>query len=198
MTTTATISFEILSHWHVGSGRGRGGDVDALVIKDEHGLPHLPGRAVKGLLREGLQIAEDAQVVPGGRTNEWCGKPAPRGRPDGSEPGLLSFSDARLPAAEQEWLASPAGQKVRDSLYDRFASTALDAHGMAKDKTLRAIELCVPITVEAAVHGPADKPWLDDLQKAATFIRGLGAHRHRGLGRCRVTVRPVKEVAPHA
>ena len=50
----STIKYEIefFSNWHCGSGLAAGADVDALVIKDQEGLPYIPGRTLKGLLRE--------------------------------------------------------------------------------------------------------------------------------------------------
>ena len=43
---------EFFSNWHCGSGLAAGADVDALVIKDKDGLPYVPGRTIKGLLRD--------------------------------------------------------------------------------------------------------------------------------------------------
>ena len=53
-----TIKYEIefFSNWHCGSGLAAGADVDALVIKDNNGLPYVPGRTLKGLLREAATI----------------------------------------------------------------------------------------------------------------------------------------------
>ena len=50
----STIKYEIefFSNWHCGSGLAAGADVDALVIKDNNGLPYVPGRTLKGLLRD--------------------------------------------------------------------------------------------------------------------------------------------------
>ena len=44
-------SIEFFSYWHCGSGLAAGADVDELAIKDGDGLPYVPGRTVKGLLR---------------------------------------------------------------------------------------------------------------------------------------------------
>ena len=41
--------------WHCGSGLAAGADVDALVIKDSDGLPYIPGKTMKGLLREAAE-----------------------------------------------------------------------------------------------------------------------------------------------
>ncbi|MDD2650440.1 MAG: RAMP superfamily CRISPR-associated protein, partial [Candidatus Cloacimonetes bacterium] len=46
---------KFLSDWHCGSGLTSGSDVDALVIKDQNNLPIIPGKTIKGLLREAAE-----------------------------------------------------------------------------------------------------------------------------------------------
>ena len=185
--TVIQLEIMFLSYWHSGSGTGRGAELDALVIRDHHGLPYLPGRAVKGLLREGLQSCEDAGLVPTGRTCELLGTPAKEREPDGSSPGILSVQNANLPDAERKWLLSPGGKDSKSALFDAVASTSIDASGMAADATLRTIELCVPVTLTARISGPSGD-WDKDLQKACVLIRGAGGHRNRGLGRCELRI----------
>src|SRR5690606_24392052 len=52
------IELELLSPWHVSSGRGRGASADLTVVRSSGGLPYLPGRALRGLLREAVVRAE--------------------------------------------------------------------------------------------------------------------------------------------
>lgn len=186
--TTVWVDFSILSYWHAGSGQGRSAASDALVQKDRDGLPFLPGRTVKGLLREGVRCGEDVGAVPAGSTDRLFGKAAEEGDAAGSVPGELCFYDAVLPEEERRWLSSSEGADFRSGLYDAMASTKIDDKGLAEDKTLRTIELCVPLTLSATASGPGGD-WVDVLEKACRLVRGLGSHRHRGLGRCRCTVR---------
>ena len=61
-----TIKYEIefFSNWHCGSGLAAGADVDALVIKDNNGLPYVPGRTMKGLLRDAAtNLSVDKDVI---------------------------------------------------------------------------------------------------------------------------------------
>jgi len=187
MTKSAEIKIEILSYWHAGSGSGRGGDVDAIVLKDRGGLPYLPGRTIKGLLREGMQSCEDVGQISAKRTNELFGKPAKVGSNVGSIPGLLTFDDAVMSKEERLYLTQEGCEQLREALFDRFASTKLDKKGMADDHSLRAIELCVPLTLTAVVTGPDDNLWLEELKNASSLVRALGSHRNRGLGRCRIS-----------
>jgi hypothetical protein len=192
---TMILEIQVLSYWHAGCGFGRGADVDALVLKDGNSLPYLPGRTVKGLLREAMQCCEDAGAVPEGTTSNLFGTPSREGDYAGSLPGVLSFGNAVLKKTEREWLTSREGSPTRAALYDAFASTSIDsASGIANDKTLRTIELCVPLILEAEIGGIPDNTEAEGhLKKAAVLLRALGAHRTRGLGRCRCTLRKRSE-----
>ena len=46
---------ELHTWWHCGSGQSAGADVDALVIKDKNGMPFIPGKTIKGLLRDAAE-----------------------------------------------------------------------------------------------------------------------------------------------
>ena len=50
-----TIKIEFFSPWHCGSGLSAGADADSLVIKDINGLPFIPGKTIKGLIREAVE-----------------------------------------------------------------------------------------------------------------------------------------------
>jgi CRISPR/Cas system CSM-associated protein Csm3 (group 7 of RAMP superfamily) len=187
-----SVIFELLSYWHAGSGAGRSSHLDALVQKDQTGLPYLPGRTVKGLFREGLQSCEDVGRVEFGRTNELFGTPTQKGIPGVSLPGTLAFQNAVLSESEHSWLSGETEEQTgcRAALYDRFSSTQLDDQGIAVDRTLRTIELCVPLTLQTTIIGPSSdwNRWTEDMKKACVMIRTLGSHRSRGLGRCRVEI----------
>ena len=51
------IKYKIEFHtdWHCGSGLAAGADVDALVVKDKNGMPFIPGKTIKGLVREAVE-----------------------------------------------------------------------------------------------------------------------------------------------
>lgn len=52
---TVTYRLKFYSEWHCGSGLGAGADVDALVVKDKNKLPYVPGKTIKGLIREAVE-----------------------------------------------------------------------------------------------------------------------------------------------
>lgn len=190
-TKSMFLEIKLLSYWHAGSGFGRGADVDALVLKDPHNLPYLPGRTVKGLLREAMMCCEESGAVPAGVVERLFGKAAKEGKYTGSIPGILAFDNAVLPGKEREWLSSASSdaRRARSALYDSFASTSLDKDGIAQDRTLRTIELCVPVALYAEIHGiPRDDETEIHLSKACSLLRAIGSHRTRGLGRCDCTL----------
>ncbi len=196
--TRAHISFDIHSFWHTGSGEGRGGDVDASPVRSRTGLPFIPGRTVKGLFREAVQLAEDAHHVPPHTTALLFGSPAlSHGHDDAalpSSPGCLAFSDATLGKEFESWAAQQANNAILSGLFHILSSTRIDRNGFAHDKSLRRIEVAVPMQLTATVAlstSPSEKSdWFGILSLAAPLIRSFGSLRHRGLGRVTVTLHP--------
>lgn len=203
----ATLSFEIHAWWHAGTGQGRGNVADAVVHRDADGLPFLPGRSVKGLLRAAMQLAEGCGRIEPGRTEEWFGTPLPgAASPDDAvvdaafaaaryetTPGTLRFTSATLGREWAAWARSldpEARPRELGPLFALVAQTAVDDDGVVDDHSLRTIEVTTPMTLRADVEGPADSRWLEALDRVAPLVRHLGAHRNRGLGR--VTVRVEK------
>ena len=54
---------------------------------------------------------------------------------------------------------------------------------MAKDHSLRDIEVVIPITLYGTIEDIKDK---DKILKALKLIKRVGLNRNRGLGRCEV------------
>lgn len=188
---TRTLQLEFHDLWHVGSGRGRGAHLDAIVDRDESGLPYVPGRMLKGVLRDAAERLAKWRAVD---TETSAALGALFGRPGDSHagaghdmPGVLHASDARLPDDVACWLASSAGTAYRERLYREHFSTRIDhASGTAADHSLRGIETVVPMTLfaEISIAGAAHAArGFDLLREALPLVRALGAHRSRGFGR---------------
>lgn len=56
-----TYSIEFNTYWHIGSGLSGGVEVDSLVLKDNDtdALPYIPGKTLKGLLREAAEVLKE-------------------------------------------------------------------------------------------------------------------------------------------
>ncbi len=175
-----TIKYEIefFSNWHCGSGLAAGADVDALVIKDNNGLPYVPGRTLKGLLRDAASsLSLDKETI-----NNIFGV---SGDENGHKTGRSFFGNATLPSAEYQYIVE---QKLASHLYQTFASTRIDEYGIAKDNSLRKIETVVPCKLEGEILNVPDgsEQMLED---AMHFIKRMGTGRNRGYGRCKISIR---------
>lgn len=165
---------EFFSNWHCGSGLAAGADVDALVVKDRDGLPYVPGRTMKGLLRDAatqLGYAETEIATIFGKAGERA-----------NLTGCAFFSNATLP--EDEVADIKKGQ-LESHLYQTFASTAIDDNGIAEDKSLRKIETVVPCTLYGVISGLPDNAETM-MTNAMSLIKRMGTGRTRGYGRCRI------------
>jgi len=158
----ATLTIRIDSYWHAGTGRGRSFEIDSVVHRDNLGLPALPGRSVKGLLRDAIAGAEAL-----GWYAELPGKEAgtstvehqlfgPRGDGVITYPGWLFVSDARLPRdllaefARDVELSQKDREPLRRRLFSNLFSTAISLDtGSSTSKSLRGTEVAVPMTLTA-------------------------------------------------
>lgn len=182
----ATIKYQItfFSEWHTGSGLSSGSDLDALVIKDKKGLPYIPGKTIKGLLKDaanqirGLQGKADE---PNELNTQFFGY-AEEGKPETESihtRGMAHFSNAILPI---ELVENIPNDQV-GFLYRSLASTAIEECGLAKSNSLRRMETTIPCRLVGEIHN-VDDIYKNDLIKAFKWIKRLGQNRNRGLGRC--------------
>lgn len=179
-----TIKYQIQFHsyWHCGSGLAAGAGVDALVVKDADGLPFVPGKTIKGLLREAME-----------ELHTWEGKEIDNdkdfldlfGSNDEAEhiSAKAFFSNAELKKNEQEAIKN---EKLQEHLYKAVSSTAIDAtKGIAKEHSLRKIEVVVPCELYGEIYDVPDNI-VEELTRAMGFIKTMGTNRNRGLGRCTI------------
>jgi hypothetical protein len=193
------LKIDIHSYWHAGTGKGEGAVLDAVVLRDTDGLPYLPGKTVKGLLRDAVYRAcQWNRVQPknldemlfGMRTfdeNSYVKRSDTR-------PGKLMVGDAQMEDELRKWLRNPKehdAELLKKGLFFPIYSTAIEADtGTAKNQSLRGIEVTMPLTLYAELDVLADAPddWQTELKKALPLIRAVGAGRSRGLGRATVSL----------
>lgn len=191
----ARLTIDIHSWWHPGSGRSGGAVVDATAHRDANGLPVLPGRHLKGLLRDALECAENwnwaghaglPERLFGNRTGNAGAHPP--------QPGCLRVSDGRLPEDTAAYLANhQTGRTLIPKLFHSQFATAVDHDsGTALDHSLRGIEVVVPLQLAARIEPlPGRIPpedWSERLAEVLPLIRAVGAGRHRGLGRAELAL----------
>lgn len=172
-------NIQLHSYWHCGSGLAAGADVDALVIKDADGLPFIPGKTIKGLVREAVddflcfegknEVNDDYLKVFGYFDDK-----------DHKEKGESFFTDARLNDTDATAIKATGLAKY---LYTAVASTAIGEQGVALDHSLRRTEVALPCTLCGEIYDVPDT-MLETIEKAFGMIKNLGLDRNRGLGRC--------------
>lgn len=196
--STYRIKIDLRGYWHPGGGRGQGMVLDATCHRDADGLPVLPGRHLKGLLRDALERAQawDWDQHDGLAAHLFGDRPE-----DTSDrtpnPGCLRVGDARLPEDIANHLTTKDGQALRTGLFRSLYATAVSHHtGTAEDRSLRGIEVVVPVPLFADISPiPGQEPpidWEARLKAVLPLIDSVGAHRNRGLGRAVLTLEKVQ------
>ena len=162
----------MLGYWHCGSGQAAGADVDALVIKDKDGLPFIPGKTLKGLVRQAFEEIAAFKGESSVEGDRLFGIP-------GGAPSKTYFTDAQI--VEKDEIIKDG---LSEWLYQTVSMTEIDSNtGTASDLSLRKIEVVVPCTLKGSIlfveDGSADK-----IKDALRYIKAIGLDRNRGLGRC--------------
>jgi CRISPR-associated protein Csx10 len=198
--TDFTLNISMLSDWHVGTGAGRVGDIDALVQRDHHNLPYIPAKTLTGIWRDSCELI--AAGLDDGNSNgvwsQWV--------------NYLFGNQPALETGEMEFAPIEAALSVRSAHFpDSFVSAIsskkllLEAitfvkpgisidpdNGCAIENFLRFEEM---VRAGAALNSDCQLRLenLDDKQKQAVFalliagtklIERLGGKRRRGAGRC--------------
>lgn len=190
------ISYKItfFSEWHTGSGLTSGSDLDALVIKDKNNFPYIPGKTIKGLIKE---AAEEIIILKGGNPRNEAFITKFFGFFDDLDineskihtKGNAYFTDAAL---------SPFLKKqaidLTEFLYKDRASTAIAENGLAEKNSLRKMETTIPCELIASIFYQ-DNHFENDIKQCLHWIKRLGLNRNRGLGRCKFEILEIKEVA---
>ncbi len=184
-----TITF--YSYWRIGTGLG-GGSKDNILMKDDDKLPVIPGKTLKGLIRDaynelGLEKDNDKEVELFGQ--ELADKPGAITKEDLHE-GKLYFGSATLPEDEINYLKQ--NPDLIPVLYDTITTTRLDDDKQNEDSALVKSEVCIPLTLEAEIlpkeSGEIPEKDKENLIKALQILRLMGEKRYRGLGRCKIEV----------
>ena len=193
-----TITF--LEYWQVSSGLGIGSAADSECLKDDKGLPYIPGKTLKGLWRDAfiwsgavekdidIYFGKDAEIISAPNEGTHDQKEAEstiKGK--NSLPGIARWSNATLSRALNRELKNKKELIVQ--LYTSVTSTAINEKGVAKAKSLRTAQVCLPLTLEGEITMSDSISRDEDLfKKAAPWLRRMGMGRNRGFGRCIVKI----------
>lgn len=181
---TIVYQIEFFSDWHIGSGLTVAGDVDMAVLKEENGLPYIPGKTLKGLLRHAAETISQFQpnLVSADFIKQVFGLKTEPNEEEESI-GQCFFSNAYLSSAVQSQIGNNT-----DYLYRKIASTKINPQtGTAEDTSLRKIEVSIPLVLVAEITD-VKKEWEDAFQQVLKMMKRMGGNRHRGLGRCEFSI----------
>lgn len=192
-TPTAILKLNMLEFWHPGTGRGTATSVDNKAHRDKDGLPELPGKTVKGLLRDALWFKLDPMNALEGNPPELVAQLFGSEGGGLDAEGAVRVSSARLPLELREvFLKNP---ELVNGLSTVLHNTALDPDsGTAKNKTLRSTEVFAPLPLYAELELVGELPktikdwnaYIDLMKTCLPALYKAGLRRNRGLGRFEV------------
>lgn len=162
------IAINFFTYWHCGSGSSGGSSVDALVARDSNGLPYIPGKTLKGHIREMAESLNKPEFV------DSCFGIS---RDGVEQEGECYFSNATIEEDINKDLVS--------YLFKNISATKIDSKGLAVTGSLREIEVVVPLRLYATIENCKEKGLM---KKALSQVKRIGLNRTRGLGRCEISV----------
>lgn len=188
-----TIHYQIdfFSYWHASSGLASSTYADLLVNKTHEGLPYIPGRTLKGLLREAAEVIHGfgpKPLVSQAFILDVFGQEPTKNDIEeerATTEAKCFFSNAEL----SDYLCIAIQESQKPHLYAILASTKINEHGLAADATLRQLEVTVPLTLSASIEQfPDQEGYEQQLSYCFQWIKRMGLNRSRGLGRCRFSM----------
>ncbi len=192
-----TLKYELqfYDYWHISSGLSAGAKLDSTVIKDSDGLPYVAGKIIKGLTREMAELVGDCPFVNscfGGSTNDGKNgeqKDICYDEKAKNIQGICYFSNATLDETTAKQIKT---NYLQENLYDIIASTKIGENGVAETKSLREIEVVVPLTLCGEIRDIPNNEYKEKMTRALKMIKRMGLNRNRGLGRCEFIVKECK------
>lgn len=174
--------------WSTSSGLSGGALADNLCLKDNNGFPYLPGKTVKGLFREAAEMLQGfghtgiSQQFIHDVFGEEAGIEDETGSIRKTMVAKSFFTSATLDNATVKEI----DQDLAPLLFEAIATTALEETGLAKKHSLRRTEYALPCTLYGEIIDA--NQYKSALQDCAAFIKRLGLNRHRGFGRCKISL----------
>ena len=218
-TITFNIKLTMTSDWRIGSGVGRQGSVDSLVLRDPDDLPYAPSSTVAAMWRDaaeqlayGLNQAADKNEDENENWNHlvtalFGSQPSQPSQPEIENsrqppiPSRLSLEHLRFPEELREGFVGPARASLREALTFVKPSVRIDPRsGTAMSDMLRFQEVCRAGAILTA-RATIDKAGIasDNIDTFVAFafaslrlLERIGGGRRRGLGCCKAAVSDVK------
>ncbi len=188
------IKLELRSDAIPGCGYGTAGLVDTDISHDEFGLPIIPAKRIKGILRESARDLEDVNIFAHGRTDEIFGFGGDKigtefkisdGYPENysEQRELLQFCQT------DEDLSRIFNRETVLSFYTyaRSQTSIDDEKGVAEKDTLRTFRV---LKKGLVFYFDTEYPpeWQSDIETICKVTRKFGISRTRGMGELDLTI----------
>ena len=179
-----TMQIRLLSDALIGTSGGYGAIIDKDSVFDEAGLPFIPGKRVKGILREQADLLEKFKYLKN-PVDKLFGKSGFIG----SKTDYLSVSSFTIPEYEENkallLYLIQKGKIARSEVINSFTSlrmiTSIDEDGIAKDTSLRTFRILNKgLIFKGDLSFNPDE--LEDFENIIALTRRIGSIRNRGLG----------------
>jgi len=187
---TVKYKIEFFDFWHTSSGLSAGTDVDMTVIKDEIGLPYIPGKTIKGLLREAVENIKQLkpELISDTFVNEVFGEKPTQKKLDKEIETFEAkcfFGDAKL--SKNVYAQVEKNEILKAGFYKNIASTKIDENGQAENHSLRQMEVVIPVDLYGSIDN-FSTDYKEQLKLCFDYVKRLGLNRNKGLGRCKITI----------
>lgn len=193
MNKTIIYQIEFFNYWHSGSGLAGSTYADSIVNKTEGNLPFIPGKTLKGLLRDAAENINrlNDEFIDSSFINKIFGRKPEKDTMEDEkvtmeDEGVSFFTNAYL-SHDLSFKILNSNNKLSNSLYHVLSSTEIDEDGQATDGSLRQLEVTIPLTLYASIEDFPEK-YLPQLQFCFGWIKEMGQNRNRGLGKCKISI----------
>lgn len=193
------LEIELLSDMCCGTGEGNGSTLDTVAAFDKDGLPVIPGKTLKGLLKDRCRVFVDNGFVTSGELTALFGGLK-------GQDGLLRFDKGVIKnySAVKKDIAdfdsAAAGIVTKGAIRRTFTTvrkqTAHDSAGIAKKMSLRATETVKRgLKFYAAVSADRSLTESEELILTACVktLRHIGMNKTRGFGEVACKLDVIKE-----
>jgi len=194
------VEIELCSATQIGSGEGWGSIIDSDTVFDKYGIPYLPGRRVKGLLRESakevLEMFDEAgiNIIARDSLEELFGKP-------GNMSTLMctvnNFYLRNYKTLKQwtEWgktkYSAFFSKDIIENVFTEVRQqTRVDKDGVAEENSLRTKRVLKRgLIFKGNVSVEDNKGFLKLLVFSCANLQRIGSDRNRGLGKVNCIVK---------
>ena len=175
------LKIELMSDLCVASGDGYASVIDTDVVTDNHGIPFIPARRLKGCLRAAADyINTDKKTID-----------SIFGISKDIKAGSLRLGDAVIEAYDEliAQLSGYSAKYVTELFTNTLACTAIDTEGLVKDNSLRFVRMVdrkLPWDTSRNIvfysEVSIEEKLKNDFERICKALRHIGYKRTRGFG----------------